>query len=152
MTSMTNHDASTRYIAVASQNRRSVTGHAGRGRRFRVFDASTGGFVSDIELTPEQVLHNTSPGAGHPLGGISVVIAAGMGPGLARRLQRAGIACYASAADDPAVAVADFLAGRPQAHITLAGGECDAMHDHAHCHHHAHGRAHTDHHTCQKEH
>lgn len=126
-------------IAVASQNRRTVTGHAGRCRRFRVYDAASRALIGDIELSPEQVLHGHTLDAAHPLAQVQVLIAAGIGDGLARRLQRAGIASYSSDADDPARAVADYLDGRPPAVFPHAGGICDhtgAGDGHGHGHHH----------------
>lgn len=132
-------------IAVASQNRRTVTGHAGRCRRFRLYDSISRAPIGEIELTPEQVLHAGGFGPEHPLGRAQVLIAAGFGPGLARRLQRGGVICYASAADDPSRAVADYLDGVPPAVFPTAGGDCDTHGAEAHgCHGHdpQHGHPH----------
>ena len=133
-------------IAVASQNRRTVTGHAGRCRRFRVYDAASRAPIGDIELSPEQVLHGHTLDAAHPLAQVQVLIAAGIGDGLARRLERAGITSYSSAADDPACAVADYLDGRPPAVFPNAGGTCDHSDENG-----ARGHAHRQAHSSIKE-
>lgn len=134
------------HIAVASQNRRTVTNHAGRCRRFQVFDAS-GTQMSDIELRPDQVLQAAQIGPDHPLAGIEVLIASSMGAGLVRRLRRAGTICYLSNADTPAAAVADLLAGKTSAIGAEDARGRDSNHDadacdHAHCNSHDHGQRH----------
>ena len=122
-------------IAVASQNRKSVTGHAGKCRKFWIY-AIKSGTVEDrqlLELPREQSFHEHRGPAPHPLAGVQVLITGGMGEGLTRRLAGMGIEGLVTPETDPDLAVAAWLAGtlplgRPEAH----GG-----HDHSHGHDHA---------------
>lgn len=119
-------------IAVSSQNRKTVTGHAGKCRKFWLFD------VSDCEVTGKQLLelpieqtfhesHGTGP---HPLGGINVLITGSMGDGMQRRLKEMGIVAVATAETDPDQAVAAWLNG------TLRELPPGSHHGHGHDHHH----------------
>jgi len=101
-----------RLIAVTSQNRRSVTAHAGKCCRFWVYvmegDILTG--KSLLELPREQSLHE-SHGRPHSLDAIDVLISGGMGLGLANRLRASGIEALVTTEIDPDLAVAAYLAG-----------------------------------------
>ena len=98
-------------IAVTSQNRKTVTDHAGRCRRFWVFDVEQQSIISRelLELPREQSFHDSSPHHEHPLDDIDVLIAGGMGQGLERRLKRKGIQSLVSQESDPEKAVSLFL-------------------------------------------
>jgi hypothetical protein len=119
-------------IAVTSQNRRTVTGHAGRCRRFKFFDPMTGEETGGFELPLEGVLHEADPLPGHPLAQAGTLITGGAGPGLRQRLARHGIDVYLTTTESPEEAVREFLAGKPSA-VGAASG-CD--HTHGHDHHH----------------
>jgi hypothetical protein len=73
-------------IAVASQNRKQVTGHTGRCRRFWIYEVEAGRIVSRtlLELPIDQSFHAISPQAPHPLDGVQVLISGGVGEGLDR--------------------------------------------------------------------
>jgi len=124
-------------IAVTSQNRRDITEHAGRCRNFWLFEVD-GLRVLDrslLELPKESSFHDASPQAPHPLDGVDVLIAGGMGDGLKARLARRGIEALVTCETQPERAVQAWLAGRlplgerrPHEHGT----------DHAHEHHHDH--------------
>ena len=106
-------------IAVASQNRREVTGHTGRCRKFWFYDIEQGQVQNKVllELPKEQSLHDSSPHASHPLEVADVLISAGMGHGLVRRLTAWGVEAVVTPVADPDAAVAHYLAG------TLPPGE-----------------------------
>jgi predicted Fe-Mo cluster-binding NifX family protein len=106
-------------IAVASQNRREVTGHTGRCRKFWFYDVEQGQVQNKVllELPREQSLHDSSPHASHPLGIADVLISAGMGQGLVRRLTSWGVEAVVTQELDPDTAVVRYLAG------TLPPGE-----------------------------
>ncbi len=119
-------------IAVASQNRRNVTGHAGKCRRFWVYDIESGAVKGRqlLELPREQSFHEHTGAEPHPLQGVQVLITGGMGEGLARRLAGMGIEGLVTSETDPDHAVAAYLAGtlplgQPEAHG-------DPLHGHAH--------------------
>ena len=98
-------------IAVTSQNRKTVTDHAGRCRRFWVFDIEDQRVVDRqlLELPREQTFHDSSPHDEHPLDDVDVLIVGGMGQGLERRMMRKGIRCLVSHESDPEKAVLLFL-------------------------------------------
>ena len=119
-------------IAIASQNRKIVTGHAGKCRRFWVYDIEDGA-VKDkqlLELPREQSFSEHRGPEPHPLQGVRALITGGMGEGLMRRLAAMGTEGIVTPETDPDRAVAAYLAG------TLAHG-LPEVHDgpaHAHTH------------------
>ncbi|MFW5954483.1 MAG: NifB/NifX family molybdenum-iron cluster-binding protein [Guyparkeria sp.] len=100
-------------IAVTSQNRRTVTSHAGRCRRFWVYEVQNGAVVGRelLELPREQSFHESRPGEAHPLDGIQALISQGMGEGLVRRLAGMGASGYLTDESDPDQAVCLLLDG-----------------------------------------
>ncbi len=102
-------------IAVASQNRRNVTDHAGRCRRFWVYEIERGRIVrKDLrELPISGSFHETPAGTPHALDDVDVLIAGGMGAGVRRKLDTRGITGIVTAGADPDVAVTAYLAGTP---------------------------------------
>ena len=119
------YNSQARYIAVASQNRRTVTGHAGRCRRFKLFELGAPQQVGELELAPEAVLHEAALGPEHPLGQAVALIAASMGDGVRRRLAQFGIESYLTEEADPARAVAQYLAGHASAPTRPTDCHCD---------------------------
>jgi predicted Fe-Mo cluster-binding NifX family protein len=102
-------------IAVTSQNFRTVTGHAGKARRFLVFEAD-GGEVREVErldLPKEMSFHELQGDAPHPVDGVDVLVTGGCGQGFVTRLARRGIRVVATGEADPAVAVLLVSTGRP---------------------------------------
>ncbi|MEK8089191.1 NifB/NifX family molybdenum-iron cluster-binding protein [Thermithiobacillus plumbiphilus] len=112
-------------IAVASQNRKHVTGHTGRCRKFWIYEIIEGRVVDKtlLELPMEQSFHASPPNATHPLDGVQVLISGGMGQGMVTRLARKGIAGLITTEPDPDRAVALYLAGGLPQGEPEAGGE-----------------------------
>jgi len=130
-------------IAVTSQNFRTITGHAGRARRFMVFVGEPDSEVREVvrfDLPPDMAMHGFDETRGHPLDGTDVLITAGCGEGFARRLARRGIRVVATRETDPQAAVQAFLAGR-----LIPAPTCDEHdgHEHDEPEHGQHGEAHT---------
>lgn len=118
-------------IAVASQNRRTITAHAGRCRRFWIYEVE-GGEVhhkSLLELPTEHSLHASDRNAPHPLDGISVLISGGMGTGLKNRLGQKSILALVTAESDPDRAVSAWVNGTLPELPPLAPHAC---HSHLH--------------------
>lgn len=115
-------------IAVASQNRHEITEHAGRCRKFWIYETSQGAVVDKtlLELPREQSFHDSSPHDPHPLDDVQVLIAGNFGSGLAARLEARSIEALITPETDPDRAVAAYLAGSLE---TRAPGP----------HHHEHG-------------
>lgn len=112
-------------IALACQNRRDITEHAGRCRKFWIYHIAEQQIIDKalLELPLEQSFHESSPHDPHPLDEASVLIAGGMGHGLRRRLEVRGIAGIVTPETDPDRAVAAYLDGslivgpsKPHAH------------------------------------
>ncbi len=124
-------------IAVTSQNRKTITGHAGKCRKFWVYEVENNTVATKklLELPIEQSFHESDHAAPHPLDGVNVLIAGGMGMGLQHRLKQKGILAVSTAETDPDQAVVAWLAG------SLIELPPDA-HDHDHDHEHGHGHGH----------
>lgn len=103
-------------IAVTSQNLRTINGHAGKARRFLVYETECSGSIvrlPDIDLPKTMSIHEHPVGMPHPLDGVDMVITAGCGDGFRRKMSDRGIAIVATAESDPTIAVAAVAAGRP---------------------------------------
>lgn len=100
-------------IAVASQNRREITDHTGRCRKFWIYEIENGTILNKelLELSKEQSFHNSSPHEPSPLDDMQILIAGGLGTGLVRRLENTGIKALITTETNPDKAVEDFLNG-----------------------------------------
>lgn len=98
-------------IAVASQNRKTVTGHTGRCRKFWIYDVADGEIQQShlLELPREQSFHDSSPQHTHPLDDVDVLIGGGIGQGLQRRLQNMGIVPIVTDETDLLQAVQSYI-------------------------------------------
>ena len=116
-------------IAIASQNRRDITDHTGRCRKFWVYQIEKGTVTNKelLELAKEQSFHDSSPHEPSPLDDIQVLIAGGMGAGLVRRLENKDIEALITTETIPDKAVEKYLNG------TLVG-EVAEPHEHSHKH------------------
>jgi predicted Fe-Mo cluster-binding NifX family protein len=121
-------------IAIASQNRKTVTGHAGKCRKFWIYEVE-GCEVTDkrlLELPIEQSFHESNPNAPHPLDEVNVLISGGMGNGLQARLKQMGIMAVATSETDLDRALADWINGT----LNELPPGLHHDHDHGHGHHH----------------
>jgi len=118
-------------IAVASQNRREITSHTGRCRKFWIYHIEGNAVTNKqlLELPKEQSFHDTSPHDPSPLGDVQVLIAGGMGTGLVRRLQALGIKAINTKEKAPDQAIKNYLNGTLEA-VSLE------PHEHKHSHSH----------------
>ena len=131
-------------IAVSSQNFRTVTAHAGKARRFIVFDLATPCTPRDVErldLPRELALHEYR-GLDHPLFAMDAVITGGAGDGFVRRLGARGIEVVLTGETDPLQAVHDYVAGIVKPPLLHELG-----HEHEHAHAHGHGHTHAQDHA-----
>lgn len=126
-------------IAVTSQNYRTVTPHAGKTRRFLIYDTVADGEpveVDRLDLPKELSMHEFHGHGAHPLDAVQVIIAGSFGSGFAARMQQRGIVAVITDLTDPIEAVKAYLAGTGGA----GSPTCDCGHGHDHYHNHAHGR------------
>ena len=137
------HQTHLMKIAVTSQNRKTITEHAGKCRKFWVYDIQNEQVTGKelLELPLEQSFHESAqtagPQAAHPLDGTSLLIAASAGRGLQVRLGQKGIQVAVTTEIDPDRAVAAWLNGTLPL-VTEPPHDCDSHHDHDHGHHHHH--------------
>jgi predicted Fe-Mo cluster-binding NifX family protein len=100
-------------FAVASQNFRTITPHAGKTRRFLLIEAAAGSEPVEtgrLDLPIEMAMHGFAGGP-HPLDEVQVIIAGSAGPGFISRMKERGIVAVATAETDPRTAVAAYLTG-----------------------------------------
>ncbi len=128
------------YIAVSSQNFRTITGHAGKARRFLVYTVDEKSNVKEtarLDLPMQMAMHDFDGQSGHPLDDMSILITGGAGMGFVQRMAQRGVRVVTTAETDPETAVHALLAGCLKAPVEL----CDCNHDHGadgHHHHHTH--------------
>ena len=122
-------------VAVTSQNFRTVTSHAGKTRRFLVFDITspcTPHEIDHIDLPKDMSFHEFH-GDKHPIDGIDALITGGAGEGFRRRMAQRGIELVVTGEPDPLQAVVDYTQGIVK---PAAEHEHGHEHEHAHAHHH----------------
>ncbi|NEV64209.1 NifB/NifX family molybdenum-iron cluster-binding protein [Thiorhodococcus minor] len=104
-------------IAVTSQNFRTITGHAGKTRRFIILECDGSQPAVEVERLdlPAQMSLHDYHGDDHPLftKALDAVITQSAGQGFVARMARQGIAVHATSATDPTTAAQDLAAGRP---------------------------------------
>ena len=100
-------------IAITSQNRHSITEHAGKCRKFWIYDIREQRVTNKqlVELPGGQRLHAQKNGLPTALSDINVLISGSMGRPLYLRLREQGILPLIACEDDPDRAVQDFLTG-----------------------------------------
>ena len=101
-------------IAVASQNFRTVTAHAGKSRRFLVFKVAPCRApleVDRLDLPKDQSILEFKGEGTHPLDAVDVVIAGSAGAGFVAHMEARGIRTVATTETDPVIAIARFMAG-----------------------------------------
>jgi len=118
-------------VAITSQNFRTITGHAGKTRRFLVFESADNEpvEVERIDLPKELSFHEFNGTGDHPLDSCDVVITQSCGPGFTRRLASRGIQVLVTSEDDPCKAAGAVLRGEP-----LPAPDMRASHNHGHDH------------------
>ncbi len=124
-------------IAITSQNFKTITGHAGKTRRFLVYETDSQCLPTEVEridLPAEMSLH-AYHGEDHPLflAGLESLITQGAGQGFVQRLSRHGIRVFVTSESDPVQAASRVAAG-----VALAPG-LPHNHDHGHDHVPDHG-------------
>ena len=122
-------------IAVTSQNFKTITGHAGKTRRFLVYELDNAGQMREIDrldLPTAMSLHEYH-GEDHPLFqlGLTALVTQGAGTGFVQRLARYGIQVHVTSESDPVRAVDRLAGGEP-----LAPG---LPHEHEYGHDHPQG-------------
>ena len=95
-------------IGVTSQNFRTITGHAGKTRRFLVYQVEKGQEPRELDrldLPREMSLHE-SGSAAHPIDDLDVLITASCGEGFRRKMEQRDIRLVITSETEPLAAVA----------------------------------------------
>ena len=102
-------------IAVTSQNFKTVTNHAGKARRFIVYQVETDQEPQEIDRIdlPKDMSLSAFTGTAHPIDTVDVVISASFGPGFARRMHAKNIQASLTTQSDPLAAVKEFCQNGP---------------------------------------
>lgn len=101
-------------IGVTSQNFRTITGHAGKARRFLIYLKNEQGEWLEserLDLPKEMSIHEFQ-GLQHPIEAVDILITAGCGEGFLRKMQARGVAVITTSESDPLLAVNQFASGK----------------------------------------
>lgn len=100
-------------VVVASSDFATVTGHAGRARKWLVFEVAADGTLGEpvrVELSSDEVFHYAEDGRPHVLDGVDTLIAQSAGDGFLKNMEQRGIRPVLTAESDPVTAVRALLA------------------------------------------
>ena len=104
-------------IGVTSQNFRTVTGHAGKTRRFLVYETNSAtGKPQECErldLPKEMSMHAYQGIEPHPIEQFDALITGGCGQGFLNRMAMSGVRVYVTGETDPLKAVQAVIDGLP---------------------------------------
>jgi predicted Fe-Mo cluster-binding NifX family protein len=123
-------------IGVTSQNFRTITAHAGKARRFMIFEAADGQAVETgrLDLPKEMSMHEHPCGSAHPIDGIDILISGSAGEGFIRKAAERGVKVILTSETDPMAAIAAVLSGAP-----LPPPAAEEEEEHQDGHGHGHG-------------
>jgi predicted Fe-Mo cluster-binding NifX family protein len=126
---MTNWRGKGLKVAIVSEDFRTLSGKAGKARRFLLFEARKGRrpqLERYLEVPADRPtyhdLHEDDETL-HPIDGM-VLIASGAGEGLGERLARRGTTLYITRERDPHTAVSQLLQGTLPLEAPNAAGAC----------------------------
>lgn len=93
-------------IAVSSQNFRTITGHAGKGRRFLIYESGDDGLVEcgRLDLPKGKSIHDTKGEDSHPLDEVDVLVTAGCGSGFVVKMAKRNVRVLKTEEQDPMTA------------------------------------------------
>ena len=100
-------------IGVTSQNFRTITGHAGKTRRFLIYSENEQGEWIEserLDLPKEMSIHEFR-GLKHPIEAVDVLITAGCGDGFKRKMKARGVEVVTTSESDPLSAATQYASG-----------------------------------------
>ncbi len=100
-------------IGITSQNFRTITGHAGKTRRFLIYTPDDKGMPVEtdrLDLPKEMAMHEFR-GLNHPLDELDVLITGSCGEGFDRRMAAKGVRVIVTSETDPLRAASMVLRG-----------------------------------------
>jgi len=103
-------------IGITSQNFRTITGHAGKARRFFVYEGSNGNdikLIDKIDLPKDQSISASNSSEKHPIDGLDILITASCGGGFQRKMKSRGITLVKTGEQDPLTAAKQLIDRKP---------------------------------------
>ena len=100
-------------IGVTSQNFRTITGHAGKTRRFLIYSENKQGEWIEserLDLPKEMSMHEFR-GLKHPIEEVDVLITASCGDGFKRKMKARGVEVVTTSESDPLSAATQYASG-----------------------------------------
>ncbi len=118
-------------IAITSQNRHSITAHAGKCRNFWIYEIEAGQLQRRklLELPIESTFHANREAIAPELADIGVLITGSLGNSLYLRLMQRGILPIVTAEEDPEQAVTAYLRNELEPLSVIHNNDC---HEHVH--------------------
>jgi predicted Fe-Mo cluster-binding NifX family protein len=103
-------------IAVTSQNFRTITQHAGKTRRFLIYEQDpVSGQARELARLnlPKQMSMHEFRGISHPIFEMDYLITGSSGQGFMQRMNREGVEVIITSEQDPVAAVNAVFEGKP---------------------------------------
>ncbi len=118
-------------IAITSQNRRSITAHAGKCRNFWIYEIESGQLKgrSLLEIPLEATFHANHEDIAPELADIGVLITGSLGNNLYLRLIQRGILPIVTGEEDPERAFIAYIENTLEPLSVIHNNDC---HEHAH--------------------
>ncbi len=117
-------------FALTTQDFESITPHAGRARKFLVFEAEAGTEpvkIKHLEIGEDQIFHIFDGNGPHPLDEVQVVITGNAREKFIRKCSDRGIQAVLTSESDPMTAIKGFFAGTLPPSVPLPE-KCDHEH------------------------
>ncbi len=113
-------------IAITSQNFKTITGHAGKTRRFIIYDDHIAGIATEIDRLdlPKEMSMHENQGNSHPIDGVDILITASCGNGFINKMASRDIKVMQTSESNPLMAATNVING-----VALAPAE---PHSHKH--------------------
>ena len=102
-------------IGVTSQNFKTITGHAGKARRFLIFESDMHQNLVEIgrwDLPKEMSIHEYSGSNPHPLAELDILVTGGCGQGFQNKLARLEVKVIVTGEPDPFTAAQKIVRGK----------------------------------------
>lgn len=113
-------------FAVTSQNFRTITGHAGKARRFIIYEVQSPDEIAEVtrlDLPITMAIHGFDSRLQHPLDETDILITGSAGDGFVMRMAQRGVRVVRTGETDPMEAIRGCFFGNLKP---------PAPHDHAH--------------------
>lgn len=116
-------------FAVTSQNFRTITGHAGKARRFIIYEVQGPDEITEVtrlDLPLNMAIHGFNNSLQHPLDETDILITGGAGEGFMMRMAQRGVRVVRTGETDPIEAIRGCFFGNLKPPVPHDD------HDHAH--------------------